>query len=366
MELESFQFDDILKFSQSSYLLKTQNSETQKRIISSVFRDGGLLYSRHQSYNGSLDNEQLFEKVREYHNATKGKVEALFKFSSKCEDSKDLGKRILLVRAFMKNKMLEEAAQEINRLFRINPKLSVLYFYLGEIYLTVGNNEDAIQCFQRAIQIDSKYADYYFFLGKAHFKIDKCGAAINAFAAAVKLNGYYSEAYYYLGLSYLRNALVKENFDFAKHVHPNARNFFEKAAQLNPDLKTEAFQKGEEALSQKQIQEAYDWFSELPRDTGRDKGNELVLDFYIRYLGSDDGLGADKVQAYIDKLQAILKKFAGYADLHHELGIAYMILAKCISRKAMDSFQRALEINPNYSEAQRMLSALENQTVNLV
>ncbi len=81
---------DGLEFSETSYLIKTSNSESQKKIASSVFCDGDLIYTRSEKYNGHLNEAELFKKVRNYHDCSKSNLKALFKLSEMYANSRDL------------------------------------------------------------------------------------------------------------------------------------------------------------------------------------------------------------------------------------------------------------------------------------
>lgn len=358
--MESYLFDDVLSFGSSSYLLKTMNSETQKRIISSVFRGGSLIYSRQEKYNGHLSEDELFDRVKGYHENSRNNITALFEFSKKFRSSSDIGKRLLLVRAFMKNKMYAEATDEISGILQINPNLSVLYFYLGQVRMQQKQHKEATACFKKAIEQDSEFADYHFSLGQSYLELRECRLAIEEFIGAIKLNAYYGDAYYYLGLAYLTNAIVKESFDLAKEAASYAQKCFRKAVELNPNFMNEHFKRGTKMLSDGEVEAAYQEFAKGLQEWPQHDQQDFILDFYIRYLSSEAGLEITEIQAYIDKLKVLLRKYAGYADLHHELGIAYLVLGKYMNRMAQQSFSKAVDINPAYEEAQRMLTMLES------
>lgn len=239
--MESFVFDDVLKFSQTSYLIKTLNSEAQKRIISSVFCEGSLINSRYVEYNGLLKEEQVFAKVKSYHEISKSDLNTLFKLSKKYAHSKEVGKRILLGRAFMKNKMYAEATNEFTSLININPNLSNIFYHMGQVRFNLGEFDQAALYFSRAIELNENFTDYHFYLGRAYLSQQKCKRAIYEFMQAIKLNSYYSDGYYYLGLAYLRNAIVKESYELAKDVVQNTEICFTKAAQIYPDFKNDYF-----------------------------------------------------------------------------------------------------------------------------
>jgi len=50
-----------------------------------------------------------------------------------------------------------------------------------------------------------------------------------------------------------------------------------------------------------------------------------------------------------------------YADLHHDLAIAYTLLGSFINTKAIEEYKRALAINPDFAKAKRNLKLAENE-----
>ncbi|MFQ5650663.1 MAG: tetratricopeptide repeat protein [bacterium] len=364
--MESFTFDDVLSFAQTSYLLKTLNSEAQKRIISTVFRDGAVVYSRYETYNGHLSNDQILSEVKKYHEASKNDFQALFNVTSQHGSSNALGTQIALVRAFMKKKMYREAVLRIGTILKAEPGKSIFYFFLGQIRLELSEYDEAVKCFRKAIELDPNYADYHFHLGKSLLAVNQCLAAINEFIYAIKLNAYYGDAYFHLGLAYLQNVIVKEDYQLSVDATARAQHAFHMASQINPNLKDDAFRCGEEALRAGDVQQAFDSFRNINTDDDRERSQGFILDFHLRYLSEGDRLPIGEIQAHIEKLEKLTKRYASYADLHYELGIAYVLLGRCINRCAVKSLQNAVAINPDYSTAQRMLRSLTDNKRNIV
>lgn len=77
-------------------------------------------------------------------------------------------------------------------------------------------------------------------------------------------------------------------------------------------------------------------------------------------------LGANRVNERlltkrIKSLQAAIQANPHYADIHHELAIAYTLLGSFIHRKAVEEYESALEINPEFERAKRNLKLAENE-----
>ena len=358
--MECYVFDDVIASSEASYLVKTANSEAQKKIVSSLFRGGDLIISRSEIYNGNLTEDQLLEKVRECHTHSKTGIQCLFDFSNKYRNSRDIGKHVLLIRALTRNKLYDEALTEIETLLRTSPNLSTLHFYSGKIHLERNQYGKAVNSLSQAIKLKSNYADYHFFLGQVYFKIEQYRNAIHEFSHAVELNPYYHDACFYLGMAFLKNAVCKEDFELARNVISKARTQFVRACQIYPNLKNADYHAGMNHLQKGELEEALDRFVGVPSAQRSPIDAGFVLDFHVRYLSNEDDVSVKEIERHIDRLRELIRRYGNYADLHHELGIAYLILSKSMTKKAMASFRDAVSLNPSYTTAQRRLKRLES------
>ena len=287
-------------------------------------------------------------------------IQSLFEFSKKYRNSREVGKRVLLIRALTRNKLLDEALTEIESLLQTSPNLSALYFFRGKIYLERNQYAKAASSFGRAIKLESKYADYHFYLGQVYYKVEQYRNAISEFSQAVELNPYYHDACLCLGLAFLKNAVCKEDYELAKDVIPKASQQFVRASQIYPNLRTSDYYAGMKHLQKQEFEEALGKFQTLLSVERSKVDPSFVLDFHVRYLSNEDSVSVSEIERHIARLQELIRRHQNYADLHHELGIAYLILSKSMTRKAMASFRDAVSLNPNYTGAQRRLKYLES------
>lgn len=359
--MENYVLHDNLNHANSQYLIKTLNADAQKRIISSVFRDGSLIKTSSETYNGHLTEKDLVHKVHENHRKTKSVITTLFKLSNKFSKSDLIGKRVLVGKAFIKNMMYKEASREFESILKFAKNYSVIYYYLGRCYFKTNEFQKAVKYLSEATKYNKNYADYHFHLGVAFLELGKCKNAIQEFMYAINLNAYYNQAYYFLALAYIENAIAREDFSLAKDVINKAENYLMKAVQISPDYNTELFQKGLEHLKRTKLEEAYRALKEnVPKEEVK-PFNDLMIDFYIKYLKEDDKLDLDYIQNYINKLNDLVRIYPQYADLHYELGIAKIIMSKALIFRAIIEFEEALNINAGFKKAEKKRNLLLNE-----
>lgn len=360
--MDSFVFEDIVNFVNRSYRVKTINDAKEKHIINSIFSEGILIKSVSLTYNGHLSEKEIYLKTKQFHESNRDTLKLLFDLSKKLNNSDNINKQLLLGRAFIKYRLYDEAVALFKKLINVHPNLSVLFYYLGRIFLEVQDVENAILYLNRAVELKEQYADYHFYLGKAYIKKQECEKSILQFIQATKINPYFSLAHYYLGLAYIKNAINRENYELAKNVVEDALTCFNKAFQLNPILKHKKFDEAKQELENQNFENAYKILNEAPiHNENEISEKEFIIDFYIKYLIKEERIGLQEIYSYIKKLKSLVVKYAHYADLHHELGIAYVILSKFFNKKAMNCFHQALEINPDYFQAKRKLKLLQNE-----
>ena len=82
-----------------------------------------------------------------------------------------------------------------NEMARLDQRLETAYYYLGQIYLDMGQPESAIEQLENAIALMPTDADALYLLGKAHQEQTAYNDAIDYYARAIKLVPDFREVY---------------------------------------------------------------------------------------------------------------------------------------------------------------------------
>ncbi len=77
---------------------------------------------------------------------------------------------------------------------------AVVWYYLGNIYRSLGRYEEAISAYQRAIELDPQYALPWNSLGSVYSTLDRQVEAVAAYKQAIQLDPDYAWPYHNLGL----------------------------------------------------------------------------------------------------------------------------------------------------------------------
>ncbi len=353
-------FTDKFRRLDREYLMQTSVSEARKAIVCSLFHSGLLINSRTFPLPPNLEGDALLEKVAKHHEHCLSDINSLLGL---VERMKELDKPEIiekLGRTLCSHELYDEGCSLLDYAVQKYPESPGLRFALGRICLAKGKFEEACEQLSRAVELAPVYPDYRNLLGVAFLKTNKPVAAIDEFRKAVEINIYYDEAYFNLGLGYILNGIVKEDFNLAKNLLHNCQETFQKAALFNPAFGTEEYEKGMALLSEGQLEPAYEILGNVGRDAVNHRADEKLLEMYMRYIYGQPGLTEAGIKQYLEEVSELLKSNPGHADLHNELGMAYMIMSKFLNNKAMEHFQEALRINPNFLKAARNLKLSQN------
>jgi tetratricopeptide (TPR) repeat protein len=358
--MQAIGFTDRFRRLEREYLIQTAVNEAHKQIISSLFHSGRLINSKTYPLPQGVENGAVLEKVSQIHQRCLAEINTLLELveEMKALDKPDIIEK--LGKALCARELNDEGCELLSLAVRKYPDIPGLRFVLGKIYLARGQFDEARVQLVRAVELAPDYPDYRNLLGMAYLKSRKPVAAIDEFRRAVEINIYYDEAYLNLGLGYILNGIVKEDFNLARNLLTNCEEAFQKAALFNPAFVSEDYEKGMALLREEKLEPAYEILSRVGSDNASHQGGERLLEMYLGFVHSREGLTEDGMKQYIDEITELLKTNPGHADLHNELGMAYTLMSKFLNNKAMEHFKEALRLNPGFQKAARNLKLAEN------
>jgi protein O-GlcNAc transferase len=215
---------------------------------------------------------------------------------------------------------LEGAIAALNRAKDIGPSFADIYYHLGNSYLFNKDLDQSVQCYLQALQINPRYADARLRLGTA------C-------------------------VGYLLQSGSQLNDAKSQELAERARKEAETAASLNPKVRNRSFILAIDYLKSKKYQQAYQAFLDVrPKYVPR-TGDEIVFYFNLTLLYGNEGIDLLMTEQYVEKLGKVIEEYPQYADLHHHLGVAFLIKSRFDVTRSLKEFQKALEINPQYKKA---------------
>ena len=348
-----FVFKDIIHSKNGEYLLQTANSIYQHRIISSFFKNGSLIDSKHKEYDENISDDALLNITRLFHEEAKEEIKSLLQMVQKLADSEHAETKNLLGLAFVRKGMYDEAISQFEDSIVINPNNSVIYDNLGRAYLSVGKVDEAIAVLEKAIELSPNFADFHNDLGLAYLEKKQCKRAVDQFERAIDINAYYAEAYYNLAIAYILNAHSREDFSLSVNIYSKVMENIEKAARINPNLNNEYSKKGQEFLRNQNYENAIEAFEKAKSVQASSPETSFILDFYLQVISDGSAMKSATIWRHIRQLEELVKKYPNYADLYNDLGVAYVVMSKHVNNKATEYFKRSMQLNPNFERAKK-------------
>ncbi|MCU0547382.1 MAG: tetratricopeptide repeat protein [Oscillatoriaceae cyanobacterium Prado104] len=240
---------------------------------------------------------------------------------------------------------LSEAIAHYQQAISLSPNLAGAHWNLGKVYHKAGNTEAAIVCFKRTSELNPQLvgADFHFNLGNRLLSQGKRDEAVESYEKAIAIKPDWAEAYANIGSARSQQG----NIDAAI-------TYYQKALDLKPELAVLNFNLGNSFLQLynyeagiNHYRKALEFNPEWP-EVHANMGNALSM------LGQLE-------EADISYQQA-LKFKPDWAEVYCRMG---HIKKQDKPLEAIEHFQRAIELNPKYSEAHQQLCDLLSHSTNL-
>lgn len=354
-----FVFNDVIRSANAEYLLKTSNVNFERRLVSSIFRGGELVSSREKTYDAGLDSEELLSLTRAFHQENKSDIETLLELSRRLEEDENPVIKNLLGLAFLKRGMFEEAILEFEGAVQLDDTMTAAYDNLSRAYMLTGHPDKAVRTLESLVNSNGAYPDFFHTLGLAYQQSGKCQKAVEQFECALQLNPYYAEAHLNIAITLVLNLVRKQDYKLSIDATQRIAKSLERAIELNPRYRTLELKKARENLAAKNYEAAYGELVRLRESEKESVDTGFVWDFYLRVLYGEDAVTSAIIWKHIRRLQTLIKQHPNYPDLYNHLGVAYVIFGKFINRKALENFDRALQLNPKFERAEKNKKLVE-------
>ncbi|MDZ7369988.1 MAG: tetratricopeptide repeat protein [candidate division KSB1 bacterium] len=339
-----------------------QTSVDDHQIVSSLFDGGALVFKKRFPIETQTESDALENRINRIHDLVKADVEMLFHIAEKVKSSKHLPSMRRLGHLFFEKGFYSDAVAQLSAVIAHQPEDEELEIELATALLYAGDAQKALYYAEKAAAKKPSYPDLQLLLAKINWRLDRFDEARDCINQALSLNPKYWDAYFTLA-----NLLVESVISDPVHANlpppierlKEAEQLLRKVQRMSSDLHADKLLEAIDNLKiGGEVEEALSLLSQA-RKSERN-GKWLDSEFYLKFMFgqlADDGRELDY---YIQTIQNVLKDNPHYADLHHSLGLAYLLKAWLCFEKSTKEFEKAVQINPDYEKAKKKLKLMQN------
>ncbi len=346
-------------------------TQTAKGLAScEVFEEGRVINKNYVSFERrrQSDEEMLESRIREIvenmHQETLSEIELMFAIAEKIKTMGHAPSHIKMGLLFVNYNLMQDAIAEFRTAISISPDQIDAYNNLGLAYIKALDYASAVKVLKKALLIQPGYADVHHNLGMAYYYENQFHKAIEDIQKALRINPDYQIARYNQALVYLASILN----DIEDKDLPPASIRVERALQLLQNL-AEVGVKGiravtnkvKKALLAKDFKSAVKVLESSKEKVFPAEPHSIIgINFYLRFMYGGKNLTKRSLKKFEEELIESIESNDNYADLWNNLGIVHLIQCRNLFLKALNEFNKALEINPKFEKAIKNKKLVEN------
>ena len=351
--MDSGALTSVIEIDGKSFTIETSVLPNQNRMSSLVYLGGRIISQREIELLDGLSPDSLRQLLQDTHHIRAVELESISRLSRKVDEKPTPDACWKMGVIFLSNGFYEDAKQKFIKAIELEPTHLQAIKNYGITATLLEDLDGAASILNRAQELGPSFADIYYHLGNVHLYKKELDGAVQCYLQALQINPRYADARLRLAtacVGYLANGTVLTE-DKVIELTERARSEAETAATLNPKVRNREFMVALDLLKNRSYAASFQRLIEVrPKYLSR-IGDEIIFFFTLTLLYGSEGIDAQMTDQYIDKLSKVIEEYPHYADLHHHLGVAYLIKCRFDVSKSLREFKKALEINPQFQKA---------------
>lgn len=363
-------YNDNLEVAGRKFHFQTSTNSGKGKIHCEIYEDGRVLsatmvdFERRRGDRRDSVEDRLKVIVESLHNEMINEIDLLFKISEKVMQIRHCSSHNKIGILFLQNNLVDDAIRHFQMAIEINPHNLEGYNNLGQAYIQSGKYQKAIDVLRQGMQKGEHFTDMLNNYGFALLMDNQYEAALREFKKAIKQNKGYLEAHYNIASLYLRSSL-NSNDD---HLLPPPSIRIQRAMEHLNQLKDKkikifdvVYDKIQKLIGLNKINEVIQLLEEhRKRIFLKDVSNLISTNFYLKFMYGGKGLDMETIKRFEFRLKGAIDQNGDYADLWNNLGVVHLIQCRNLFLQALNEFNRALEINPDFDKALKNKKLVEN------
>jgi len=344
--------------------VQTAFSEGTGTIVSQIFDNGRVVDKLEATLESGETNElALPRKLKAVHQEMISEMEMLFFIADKVQQVKHPVSSNKLGLVFLSKNLFDDAIEQFHKAIELDKDYIEAHKNLGMALVLKMDYPAAEESLRRAAKLAPKYADLYYFLGAAQLEQKKYEIALQSFDTALEHNPSYYEAHFNLARLFLRTLVEGIDQSYLPSATARAKRSVEhliRAVEGFASCRTPRLEKAIQLVEQGAFAQAQDELEALRQESPIEIENLFEHEFYLKFMYGGKGKDDAFIQKYAESLRAAIQEYPHYADLHNNLGVAYLIQCRNLFLRALEEFRQAIKINPGYKRAEKNLKLAEN------
>lgn len=234
---------------------------------------------------------------------------------------------------------VEKALHHYQVAWEIAPGYGAPLWGIGVILAEQGKLDEAEKMFRQVIEMEDRYYPAHYELAEVLERQGRYNEALKEYQKTIQLRPTEPAPYHKIGEILLRQGKLKE-----------AEQYFRKALEIEPGLYISRIKLAEALGKQKRWEESIRELEIAKKYLPRDPRAYFFLGRLYINLGNKE-----KALENLSKAEALA---SGSPDVHYELGKLYLLLYRDTNR-AIEHFQRVLQINPNHPQKEKIKATLK-------
>src|SRR5665213_179199 len=352
--MEPVTFKSLIEIEGKHFILETSSMPGGTKYSYYIQLDGRIISQKESDFPDGLNDEGAKQYLQNGHKARAVELESIFRLNRKIDEKATPDTCWKMGVIFLSNGFYEDAKNRFLKAMELDSVHLQSSKCYGITLMLLNDLEGAIAALNHAKDLGPSFADIYYHLGNAYLFNKDLDQAVQCYLQALQINPRYADARLRLGtacIGYLLQPGSGLNDAKTQELADRARKEAETAASLNPKVRNRSFILAVDYLKSKKFQQAFQSFLDVrPKYVPR-TGDEIVFYFNLTLLYGNEGIDLQMTEQYVEKLTKVIEEYPQYADLHHHLGVAFLIKCRFDVTRSLKELQKALEINPQYKKA---------------
>ena len=333
--------------------IETSLDPAQKQLVSTVQSNGQYVCQREWNIIPGTQ-EDGSDLISQNHDTLVGEIQTIFNIRGKSNENPTPDVCFMVGVSLLSFGFFSDALRQFKKALELNPLHVQASKYEGISLILLEDFENAKTVLETALSTAPGYPDMLFYLGNVNLYLGDFEQARNCYLKALEINPAYAEAHWKMAtadMGLLAQKKGQMDEPTVQSYLSEAQTEAKMALQANPRMMNEEVQGALDGLAGEDFTKVYQTLLDSRPKYISKTGSETIYLYVLKLLYQDQEVGMQETEAYIGRLEKLVKENPNYADLHLHYGIAQLVKSSLIVDGSLREVRKALEVNQNFQKA---------------